>query len=184
MNQQIPVDLEEEQTEAPIQPHYEHGESSSQAQQEEPVEEDHDHNQRNPRTRKRPNWMIDYEMDYDSSDSAYFAFFMDSDSIVYEEAIKEKKWKEVKDSEIKSIEKNKTWELTNLIKGQKTIGVKWVFKTKLNEHGEVDKYKARLVAKEYKQTYGVDYKEVFAPVAHQDTIRLIIISIAAPYLST
>ena len=91
--------------------------------------------------------MIDYEMDYDSSDSAYFAFFMDSDSIVYEEAIKEKKWKEVMDSEIKSIEKNKTWELTNLTKGQKTIGVKWVFKTKLNENGGVDKYKARLVAK-------------------------------------
>ena len=44
VNQQIPVDLEEEQTEAPIQPHYENGESSSEAQQEEPVEEDHDHN--------------------------------------------------------------------------------------------------------------------------------------------
>ena len=105
----LPIDLEEEQAEAPIQPHYEHGESSSQAQQEEPVEEeDHDHNQRNPRTRKRPNWMIDYEMDYDSSDSAYLAFFMDSDPIFYEEAVKEKKWKEAKDSEIKSIEKNKT----------------------------------------------------------------------------
>ena len=82
MNQRIPVDLEGEQASAPIQPHYEHGEreSSSQAQQEEPVEEDHDHNQRNPRTRKRENWMVDYKMDYDSSDSAYFAFFMDSDT--------------------------------------------------------------------------------------------------------
>ena len=110
--QQIPIHLEE--AEAPIQPHYEHGESSSQDQQEEPVEEDHDHNQRNPRTRKRPNWMADYEMDYDSSDSAYFAFFMDSDPIVYEEAVKEKKWKEAMDNKIKSIEKNKTWELTGL----------------------------------------------------------------------
>ena len=86
--------------------------------------------------------MIYYEMDYESSDSGYFAFFMDSDPIVYEEAVKEKKWKEAMDSEIKSIEKNKTWELTNLPRGQKTIGVKWVFKTKLNENGEVDKYKA------------------------------------------
>ena len=56
--------------------------------------------------------MIDYEMDYDSSDSAYFPFFMDSDPIVYEEAVKKKKWREVMNHEIKSIEKNKTWELT------------------------------------------------------------------------
>ena len=103
---------------------------------------------------------------------------MDSDPIVYEEAVKEKKWKEAMDSEIKSIEKNKTWELTNLPRGQKTIGVKWVFKTKSNENDEVDKYKARLVAKGYKQKDGVDYKEVFAPMGRQDTIRLII-SIAA-----
>ena len=109
--------------------------------------------------------MVDYEMDYESSDSTYFSFFMDSDPVVYEEAVKEKKWKEPMDNEIKSIEKNKTWELTDLSRGQKTIGVKWVFKTKLNENGEVDKYKARLIAKGYKQKYGVDYKEVFAPVA-------------------
>ena len=76
---------------------------------------------------------------------------MDNDPIVYEEVVKEKKWREAMDGEIKSIEKNKTWELTDLPKGQKTIGVKWVFKTTLNEHSEVDNYKARLVAKGYKQ---------------------------------
>lgn len=48
-----------------------------------------------------------------------------------------------------SIEKNRTWELTTLPDGMKAIGVKWVFKTKLNENGEIDKYKARLVAKGY-----------------------------------
>lgn len=50
------------------------------------------------------------------------------------------------DAEIKAIEKNDTWELSVLPQGKKTIGVKWVYKTKLNEKGEVDKYKARLVA--------------------------------------
>lgn len=82
------------------------------------------------------------------------------------------------DAEIAAIEKNNTWKLVELPKGQKTISVKWVYKTKLKENGEVDKYKARLVAKGYKQEYGVDYKEVFAPVARHDTIRLII-SLAA-----
>eukprot|EP00268_Persea_americana_P008044 TRINITY_DN13089_c0_g1_i1.p1 TRINITY_DN13089_c0_g1~~TRINITY_DN13089_c0_g1_i1.p1 ORF type:complete len:530 (+),score=94.20 TRINITY_DN13089_c0_g1_i1:90-1592(+) len=78
------------------------------------------------------------------------------------------------DADIASIEKNNTWELTDLPRGQKTIGVKWVFKTKLNEKGEIDKHKARLVAKGYKQEFGVDYKEVFAPVARLDTIRLVV----------
>ena len=45
--------------------------------------------------------MIDYEMDYDSSYSSYFAFFMDNDPIVYEEAVKQKKWREAMDGEIK-----------------------------------------------------------------------------------
>ena len=52
-------------------------------------------------------------------------------------------------AEIESIEKNKTWELTILPKRVKPIEVKWVFKTKLNENGKVDKYKASLVAKGY-----------------------------------
>ncbi len=72
------------------------------------------------------------------------------------------------------IEKNDTWELINLPQGQKSIGIKWVFKTKLKANGEVDKYKARLVVKGYKQEYGIDYTEVFAPVARHDTIGLII----------
>lgn len=51
------------------------------------------------------------------------------------------------DSENNSIEKNQIWELTDLPLESKTIGVKWIYKTKLNELGKVDKYKARLVAK-------------------------------------
>ncbi|KAK9941415.1 hypothetical protein M0R45_018018 [Rubus argutus] len=130
-------------------------------------------------TRKRPAWMIDYVSGDDLSDDdndalVHFALFADCDPVVFEDAVKDKKWQKAMDAEIKSIEKNDTWELINLPKGEKTIGVKWVYKTKLNEKGEVEKYKARLVAKGYKQEYGVDYKEVFAPVARMDTVRLII----------
>jgi len=49
--------------------------------------------------------------------------------------------------EMESIEKNQTWELTNLPRGMKPIGVKWIFKTKFKDNGEIDKFKARLVAK-------------------------------------
>jgi hypothetical protein len=78
------------------------------------------------------------------------------------------------DSEINAIEKNNTWTLNELPEGAKKIGVKWVYKTKYNEHGDVDKYKARLVAKGYSQQHGIDYTEVFAPVARMDTVRMII----------
>lgn len=104
--------------------------------------------------------MMDYETSYTSSDddNAHFALFVDSDPITFEEASKKVKWKDAMESEIRSIEKNNTWELTSLTKGHKTIGVKWVFRTKVNEKGEIDKHKARLVAKGYKQKYDIDYK--------------------------
>ncbi|KAA0036715.1 Retrovirus-related Pol polyprotein from transposon TNT 1-94 [Cucumis melo var. makuwa] len=72
--------------------------------------------------------------------------------------------------EIKSIEKSNTWKLSELSRGQKSIGVKWAYKTKLNKDSQVNKYKARLVRKGYKQQIGIDYNEVFAPVARHDTI--------------
>nr|GEZ66420.1 retrovirus-related Pol polyprotein from transposon TNT 1-94 [Tanacetum cinerariifolium] len=54
------------------------------------------------------------------------------------------------------------------------IGVKWLYKVKVNGLGEIGKYKARLVAKGYGQEYRIDYTEVYAPVARMDTIRLMI----------
>jgi hypothetical protein len=88
----------------------------------------------------------------------------------YEEAVKSYNWKEAMDAKIQSIQRNETWSLTELPAGAKKIGVKWIYKTKLNEFGEVDKFKAWLVAKGYAQQHGVDYTEVFAPVARMDTI--------------
>ena len=77
------------------------------------------------------------------------------------------------DEKIGAIKKNDTWELTDLPKGQKAIGVKWVYKTKTNQDGEVEKYMAGLVAKGYKQRHIIDYDEVFASVARFDTIQLL-----------
>ena len=76
--------------------------------------------------------------------------------------------------EIKMIEKNKTWELVDYPNDKEIIGVKQVYKTKLNSDGSIQKHKARLVAKGYSQQYGVDYNETFAPVARLDTIRALI----------
>jgi len=72
------------------------------------------------------------------------------------------------------LRKNNIGEVMELPKWQKTIGVKWVYKTKLKKNDEIDKYKAHLVAKGYKQWYGIDYKEVFTLITSHDIIRLII----------
>jgi len=72
------------------------------------------------------------------------------------------------------IEKNQTWVLVEKPLDRKIIGVKWVFRTKLNANGSINKHKARLVVKGYAQIFGVDYSETFAPVARLDTIRLLL----------
>jgi len=133
--------------------------------------------------RRPPTWMQDYESGQglskeEVSNIAYLALSVDSDPISFEDAVKNVKWRQAMNSKIEVIERNNTWELTELPNGSKVIGVKWVYKTKLNEKGEVDKYKARLVAKGYSQKYVVDYAKVFAPVARLDTIR-VVISLAA-----
>jgi len=58
--------------------------------------------------------------------------------------------------------------------------MKWVYKTKKNAEGKVDKHKARLVVKGYKQKHRIDYEENFAPIARMETVRAIL-AIAAQY---
>ncbi|GKD48163.1 uncharacterized mitochondrial protein-like protein, partial [Tanacetum coccineum] len=62
--------------------------------------------------------------------------------------------------------------LVDLPNGKRAIGTKWVFKNKKDERGIVIKNKARLVAQGYTQEEGIDYDEVFAPVARIEEIRL------------
>lgn len=64
----------------------------------------------------------------------YFALFLYYNHVTSEDAVKEIKWQRVRDDEIDVIKKNNTQELTKLSKGQKTIGVKWMCKTMLNEN--------------------------------------------------
>jgi hypothetical protein len=78
------------------------------------------------------------------------------------------------EEEMRSIHDNQTWELTTLPAGHRAIGLKWVFKVKKDPAGLIVKHKARLVAKGYAQRQGVDFDEVFAPVARLETVRLLL----------
>ncbi|OIW00831.1 hypothetical protein TanjilG_12235 [Lupinus angustifolius] len=104
----------------------------------------------------------------------YLALMAEACPINEAEAMTQEVWKKAMSEEIRSIEKNETWSLVKLPAGKHKIGVKWIFKQKLNPDGSISKYKARLVAKGFLQKQGVDYTEVFALVARIETIRLVV----------
>nr|GEY80506.1 retrovirus-related Pol polyprotein from transposon TNT 1-94 [Tanacetum cinerariifolium] len=78
------------------------------------------------------------------------------------------------------VNEERTWdwrrvpEMVELPKGHKPIGVKWVYKKKMNDTGEIQRYKARLIAKGYRRKAGIDYDEISAQVARMETIRLLV----------
>jgi hypothetical protein len=141
-------------------------------------EESNDEEELGRRVTRRPVYLDDFVTNENykiSQDLQNLAVFSPSeDPITYDEAAKHDVWRKAMDAEIAAIESNNTWELTALPASAKKIGVKWIYKTKYNEQGKIEKHKARLVAKGYSQQYGIDYNEVFAPVARWDTIRSIL----------
>ncbi|GLC41061.1 hypothetical protein PLESTB_000947700 [Pleodorina starrii] len=86
-------------------------------------------------------------------------------------------WKAAMDEEMKSLMENGTWDLEELPKGVKKIGLKWVFKVK-RDAKDIERYKARLVAKGFTQREGVDFGEVFAPVGKYASLRALLAVVA------
>lgn len=100
-----------------------------------------------------------------------------ADPISYKEAIESEdseKWKKAMEEEVQAHIKNGTWELVERPAGVNVIGSRWVFKTKRDENGKIDKYKGRGVAKGYSQKEGLDYGQVFAPTAKPTSIRTVV----------
>ena len=137
-------------------------------------DEDHTQPRRSTRASNKPSYLDDYIM-IPKIESEHLLMIINDEPWDFNEAKKLKVWIEACKDEIFSIEKNNTWDLVELPAGVKPIGLKWVFKIKCNADGTISKYKARLVAKGYVQRHGVDYDEVFAPVARIETIRLIVV---------
>lgn len=105
--------------------------------------------------------------------SCQFALLV-SDPICYEEAVEQSEWKNAMIEEMQAIERNSTWELVDAPEGKNVIGLKWVFRTKYNANGSIQKHKARLVAKGYSQQQGVDFDKTFSLVARFGTVRVVL----------
>ena len=80
-------------------------------------------------------------------------------------------WREATESEYSSLLKNDTWDLVPPPEGKNIVGPRWVLKVKRDENGSVNRFKARLVAQGYSQVKGVDYDEVFSPMAQNTSVK-------------
>ncbi|KAE9007452.1 hypothetical protein PR001_g16969 [Phytophthora rubi] len=83
-------------------------------------------------------------------------------------------WRDAMDAELLSHERNGTWTLVPRGTDTRSIGSRWVFAKKRDEHGRVIRYKTRLVATGFKQKYGVDFFETYSPVANMNSNRVVL----------
>ena len=81
--------------------------------------------------------------------------------------------------EMNAIEENETWQLVDPPLGCRLISLKWVYKVKRDELCAIVKHKARLIARGFVQHEGIDFQEVFAPVACMESVRLLLALAAA-----
>ncbi|GJW14772.1 putative ribonuclease H-like domain-containing protein [Tanacetum coccineum] len=102
-----------------------------------------------------------------------FAYFLSQEEPKkIAEALQDDSWVQAMQEELLQFKLQQVWVLVDLPHGMKVIGTKWVYRNKRDERGVVVRNKARLVAQGYTQEEGIDYDEVFAPVARIEAIRL------------
>nr|GEU47645.1 hypothetical protein [Tanacetum cinerariifolium] len=123
--------------------------------------------------RRHPRWHSDYVMD---SNIAYCLLTKEREPSTLQEALNNPDasfWKVEMQEEIKTLHKNKTWELMSLPRGRKPIRNKWVYKIKKNSDHQVESYRTRLVVKGYAQKRESNLMKYFPPVVRMTTIRVV-----------
>jgi hypothetical protein len=93
----------------------------------------------------------------------------------FAEAKKDAAWRVAMKAEMDAVEKNHTWELTDLPRGHRATTLKWVFKLKRDKVGAIIKHKARLMARGFLQRKGIDFDDAFTPVARMELVRLLLV---------
>jgi hypothetical protein len=98
---------------------------------------------------------------------------MAGDPTSYEEVMRSphsSKWREAMEDEMRSMSANQVWKLEDIPKGVKIVGCKWVYKIKRDSKENIDRFKARFVAKGFTQREGIYYNETF----HLSRLRILL----------
>lgn len=110
-------------------------------------------------------YSLDKYMSYDHLSQKYRAYVAAMSNITepksYNEAVKDLRWVLAMNEEIQALELNKTWNVMALPADKSVIGYQWIYKIKYKVSGENDRFKERLVAKEFIQNEGIDYQKIF-----------------------
>jgi hypothetical protein len=102
--------------------------------------------------------------------------WIETDPSSFKEAMKSQRsseWLDAMKDEMKSMSTNDVWDLVEIPKGAKIVGCKWIYKTKHDSKGNIERFKARLMVKGFMQREGIDYIETFSPVSSKDSFRII-----------
>lgn len=139
---------------------------------------------RSQRNRRQPDRYGDWEMgahvalsEIDEHYALSAQQFVENDPLTITDAKQRNDWSNWQtaiNEEYSSLIKNKTWSICDLPKGRKPVSCKWVFKLKRKSNGDIDKYKARLVARGFSQSAGFDYNETYAPTLKLTTLRILL----------
>ncbi|GJR50046.1 putative ribonuclease H-like domain-containing protein [Tanacetum coccineum] len=108
----------------------------------------------------------------DHQNCLFACFLSQEEPKTISQALQDESWVEAMQEELLQFKLQQVWILVDLPFGKKAIGTKWVFRNKRDERSIVVKNKARLVAQGHRQEEGIDYDEVFAPIARIEAIRL------------
>ncbi|KAL8155216.1 hypothetical protein AgCh_000556 [Apium graveolens] len=107
-----------------------------------------------------------------SNECLYNSFLSQTEPKKVVEVLQDADWVQAMQEELNEFERNKVWTLVPIPKNRSVVGSKWVFRNKTDSDGLITRNKARLVGKGYSQQEGIDYDEIFVPVARLEAIRI------------